>query len=89
VDFVYYGDSDEEEEERLLLGGRHKWDERSFAVSCNFVDCLRIRENGDGRRFQTMRLSPEYGTRHMLANSMLRERPLTLKGINKVNFCNH
>jgi len=72
----------------MLIREHHflcRWDETSFGVSCNFADCLRIRETGDSRRFQTMRLSPEYGTRHMLANGMLRERPLPLPGVNKVS----
>ncbi len=91
LDFMYYGDSDEDEDDvssdKDKSAVRRWWeDERSFAVSCNFADCLRSRETGDAARFQTMRLSSEYGTRHMLSNAMLREYPVALPNMNKV-FC--
>ncbi len=125
VDFLYYPDSDDEEDGGGGGGGgggrggggrdRSKWDERAFAVSCNFVDCLRSREFGDSSRFQvttvtistffltiftikdafffvfffllqTMRISSEYGTRHMLSNAMLREYTVSRPNMNKV-FC--
>ena len=47
---------------------------------------FRSREMGDDRRFTTMRLTGEYGTRHMLSNSMLKEYPIKHKGMNKI-FC--
>lgn len=58
----------------------------SFPLSCNFVDCVRSRELGDSRKFQTFRLNPEYGTRHMLSNAMLKEHQISVPGMNKV-FC--
>ena len=81
VDFLYYSDSDDEDE-----AGRIVSDNRSFALSCNFVDCVRSRETGDASKFRTTRLSGEYGTRHMLSNAMLREYPVSVPGMNKV-FC--
>merc|ERR550519_2669179 len=54
------------------------------AISCNFVDCLANRERGCDRKFQTMRLASEYGTRHLLSNAMLKEYPVTQSNVNKV-----
>ena len=39
-----------------------------------------------GGKFYTSRLNSEYGTRHMLANSMLKESPVYVPNMNKV-FC--
>ena len=57
-----------------------------FRVSCDFSDCLRSRETGCDEKFQSMRLASEYGTRHMLSNSMLKEYPVHSSVVNKV-FC--
>ena len=39
-------------------------EDSSYSISCNFVDCIANRERGCDRKFQTMRLASEYGTRH-------------------------
>ena len=44
------------------------------------------RERGCDKRFQTMKLASEYGTRHMLSNAMLKEYPGPAQQMNKV-FC--
>lgn len=83
-DFVYYSDSDDEEETDS------EYPSATLNISCNFVDCLANREMGLGRRFRPMRMDSEYGTRHMLTNSMLKEYPVTQPpGFSKVNkvFC--
>ena len=59
-------------------------------VLVNFTDCLTSREMGmsrlGGGKFFTSRLNSEYGTRHMLSNSLLKETPVTVPNMNKV-FC--
>lgn len=82
-DFVYYSDSEDESEDDSAV------EEQSHSISCNFVDCLANRERGCDRKFQTMRLASEYGTRHMLTNSMMKEYPVTQGSISKVSkvFC--
>ena len=59
-------------------------------VLVNFADCLTSREMGmsrlGGGKFFTSRLNSEYGTRHMLSNSLLKETPVTVPNMNKV-FC--
>jgi len=80
LDFVYYSDSEDEAVDEPQA------EESSYAISCNFVDCLANRERGCDRKFQTMRLASEYGTRHMLSNAMLKEYPVTQSSVNKV-FC--
>ena len=81
-DFLYYSDSEEEDEVRE--------EETGDRLSCNFADCMSARETGlpslSHGRFWTQRLSSEYGTRHMLANSMLKESPAPVPQMNKV-FC--
>lgn len=79
-DFIYYSESEEDEEE---VEGQ---DEASYRISCNFVDCIQTRERGCHRRLQTMRLSSEYGTRHMLSNAMLKENDVKINNMDKV-FC--
>jgi hypothetical protein len=79
LDFVYYSDSEDETEAAEV-----PLEESSYAISCNFVDCLSNRERGCDRKFQTMRLASEYGTRHMLSNAMLKEYPVTQTNVNKV-----
>lgn len=83
-DFLYYSDSDEEDEVR------DPYLSETDRVSCNFADCMSARETGLPNlahgRFWTQRLSSEYGTRHMLANSMLKESPASIPQMNKV-FC--
>lgn len=83
LDFLYYSDSDDEATET------EPEIQPSYPISCNFVDCISNRERGCDRRFQTMRLASEYGTRHMLSNSMMKEYPVTQAHINKVSkvFC--
>jgi len=81
LDFVYYSDSEDE-----AVDAEPQAEESSYAISCNFVDCLANRERGCDRKFQTMRLASEYGTRHMLSNAMLKEYPVTQSNVNKV-FC--
>ena len=44
------------------------------------------RERGTDRRFQNMRLTSEYATRHMLSNAMMKEYPISQPNMNKV-FC--
>jgi len=97
-DFVCYSESEESEDEedysnvlsssRRRLGGRFA--ESGDRVSVNFADCLQARELGlngvGGGRFFSSRLSSEYGTRHMLSNSMLKETPIVVPHMNKV-FC--
>ena len=84
-DFLYYSDSEEEDEvvDPYLT-------EAGDRLSCNFADCMSARETGlpslSAGRFWTQRLSSEYGTRHMLANSMLKESPASVPQMNKV-FC--
>ena len=84
-DFLYYSDSEEEDEviDPYLT-------ETGDRLSCNFADCMSARETGlpslSAGRFWTQRLSSEYGTRHMLANSMLKESPASVPQMNKV-FC--
>jgi len=78
LDFVYYSDSEDEAVDEPQA------EESSYAISCNFVDCLANRERGCDRKFQTMRLASEYGTRHMLSNAMLKEYPVTQSSVNKV-----
>ena len=83
-DFLYYSDSEEEEL------GLENLDSAGDRISCNFTDCLKNRELtgasvGSGRLY-SQRLSSEYGTRHMLANSMLKETPISLPQMNKI-FC--
>ena len=60
------------------------------SVLVNFADCLTSREMGmsrlGGGKFFTSRLNSEYGTRHMLSNSLLKETPVTVPNMNKV-FC--
>ena len=60
------------------------------SVLVNFADCLTSREMGmsrlGGSKFFTSRLNSEYGTRHMLSNSLLKETPVTVPNMNKV-FC--
>ena len=84
-DFLYYSDSDEEDEVRDPYLA-----ETGDRLSCNFADCMSARETGlpnlSYGRFWTQRLSSEYGTRHMLANSMLKESPASIPQMNKV-FC--
>lgn len=46
----------------------------------------RARELGLDHRFTPVRLSSEYGTRHMLSNSMLKEYPVLRPKMNKI-FC--
>lgn len=82
VDFVYYSDSEDETE----VGPGPSNDTASYNISCSFVDCIANRERGCDKRFQTMKLASEYGTRHMLSNNMLKEYPVTLTNMNKV-FC--
>lgn len=79
LDFVYYSDSEDE-----AVDAEPQAEESSYAISCNFVDCLANRERGCDRKFQTMRLASEYGTRHMLSNAMLKEYPVTQSNVNKV-----
>jgi len=83
LDFLYYSDSEDESPEVVPE------EESSYSISCNFVDCIANRERGCDRRFQTMRLASEYGTRHMLSNAMLREYPVSQSQVNKVSkvFC--
>jgi len=82
VDFIYYSESEEEEEEEDPV----RLSDNSFQISCNFVDCIKNRQLGLHKKFQTMRLSSEYGTRHMLSNSMLKEHEVKIPNMNKV-FC--
>jgi len=79
LDFVYYSDSEDEQDESNP-------DEPGYSISCNFVDCIMNRERGLDRRFQTMRLTSEYATRHMLSNAMMKEYPIPQSNMNKV-FC--
>ena len=83
-DFLYYSDSEEEEI------GLENPDTAGDRISCNFTDCLKNRElTGSsiaGGRLYSQRLSSEYGTRHMLANNMLKESALSLPHMNKI-FC--
>jgi hypothetical protein len=80
-DFLYYSDSEDEESGLENLGDR---------ISCNFADCLKNREmtgaTVGGGRLYSQRLSSEYGTRHMLSNSMLKETTISLPHMNKI-FC--
>ena len=84
-DFLYYSDSEEEDE--VIDPYLAKTGDR---LSCNFADCMSARETGlpnlSHGRFWTQRLSSEYGTRHMLANGMLKESPASVPQMNKV-FC--
>ncbi|XP_023320143.1 DDB1- and CUL4-associated factor 12 isoform X2 [Eurytemora carolleeae] len=79
LDFIYYDDESEDEDAVAAT-------ENSYDISCNFVDCMMNRQRGDHRKFQTMKLSSEYGTRHMLSNSMLKEHEIKIGNMNKV-FC--
>eukprot|EP00096_Caligus_rogercresseyi_P007173 TRINITY_DN2484_c0_g1_i2.p1 TRINITY_DN2484_c0_g1~~TRINITY_DN2484_c0_g1_i2.p1 ORF type:complete len:480 (-),score=93.05 TRINITY_DN2484_c0_g1_i2:479-1918(-) len=80
ADFVYYDEEDETsdtDEGFIPFGGE--------SVSCNVADCLLNREMGlDRTGFQRMRLTSEYGTRHILSNAMLREYTLNVPDMNKV-----
>jgi len=77
MDFVYYSDSEEEDTDAP---------DNSYPISCNFVDCIQNRQRGLNKKFQTMRISSEYGTRHMLSNSMMKEHEVKIGNMNKV-FC--
>ncbi len=81
---MYYSDSEEED------FGIENLDASGDRLSCNFVDCLSTRELGipsvSGGRFYSQRLSSEYGTRHMLTNSMLKETAVSVPQMNKI-FC--
>ena len=77
LDFVYYSDSEEDDGDGP---------DTTFPISCSFVDCMQNRQLGLHKRFQTMRISSEYGTRHMLSNSMMKEREVKIGNMNKV-FC--
>ena len=59
-------------------------DDTGYSISCNFVDCISNREMGSNRRFQNMRLTSEYATRHMLSNAMMKECPISQPNMNKV-----
>ena len=50
------------------------------------MECITNREMGCDRRFQQMRLTSEYATRHMLSNAMLKEYQISQANTNKV-FC--
>ena len=107
LDFVYYSDSEDEAVDgngifndsvqiTNLTSAEPQAEESSYAISCNFVDCLANRwiwkpnnsqhatsserclksitlmsliflwrERGCDRKFQTMRLASEYGTRYV------------------------
>jgi len=85
-DFLYYSDSDDDEEEEEAESESLSYNP---SISCNFIDCLANREMGHSRRFRPVRMSSEYGTRHMLTNSMFKEYPVSpgpSTGFSKV-FC--
>jgi len=77
LDFVYYSDSEEDEDQQV---------DNSFQISCNFVDCMQNRKQGCHKKFQPMRVSSEYGTRHMLTNAMMKEHEVKIGNMDKV-FC--
>jgi len=85
-DFIYYPDSDDEDYEINGLGTQDTGEQ----LSCNFVDYLSARESGlssiGGGRFFHERLSTEYGTRHMLANAMMKETSVLMPNMDKI-FC--
>ena len=92
-DFVCYSESEDSDDEFSASSShRHKerFAESGDRISVNFVDCLQGRELGlgnvGGGKFFASRLSSEYGTRHMLSNSMLKEKNITVPNMNKV-FC--
>ena len=47
------------------------------------------RERGTDRRFQNMRLTSEYATRHMLSNAMMKEYPISQSNMNKVSLSDY
>ena len=85
-DFMYYESSDDEDFEVQGLGTSAAGEQ----LSCNFVDYLSARESGmpkvGGGRFFPERLSTEYGTRHMLANAMMKETSVLMPNMDKI-FC--
>ena len=85
-DFLYYSDSDDEDFEINGLGTQVTGEQ----LSCNFVDYLSAREFGlsgvGGGRFFPEKLSTEYGTRHMLANAMMKETSVLMPNMDKI-FC--
>lgn len=85
-DFLYYSDSDDEDFDLAGAGYQPGGDR----LSCNFVDCLAARETGlhqlGGGRYFNQRLSSEYGTRHMLANAMMKETSVLMPNMDKI-FC--
>lgn len=72
-DFLCYSDSEDEEEV-----------EKSIDISCSFAQCAQNRQLGLNRKFQSMEMSSEYATRHMLSNSMMKEYEITIGNMNKV-----
>jgi len=90
---MLYSESDDSDDDCAAIGDLNKGrraDLNCDRVSVNFTDCLTAREMGmshlGGGKFYTSRLNSEYGTRHMLANSMLKESPVYVPNMNKV-FC--
>jgi len=92
-EFMLYTESDDSDDDCAELGELNQG--RRAALNCdrisvNFADCLTSREMGmsrlGGGKFFTSRLNSEYGTRHMLSNSLLKETPVTVPNMNKV-FC--
>ncbi len=81
-----YSDSDDED---FTVSGLNQPD-LGDRLSCSFVDCLTARETGlsriSGGRYYQQRLSSEYGTRHMLANAMLKETAILVPQMDKI-FC--
>ena len=70
----------------MLLDENSCEEPAGYSISCNFVECINNREMGCDRRFQQMRLTSEYATRHMLSNAMLKEYQISQANTNKV-FC--
>jgi hypothetical protein len=56
-----------------------------FIISCYWKDTKLI-EIIFCRKFQTMEMSSEYATRHMLSNSMMKEYEITIGNMNKVKI---
>lgn len=75
-DFVCYDDSDDDEDSP-------SYQHRALRTSFNVVDYIRSREY-DFRETRTF--NSDYGSRHILAHDMFKERPISLNNMNKV-FC--
>ncbi|KAK3873440.1 hypothetical protein Pcinc_018100 [Petrolisthes cinctipes] len=59
--------------------------QKYLPLSRNFADYVLTRSRGCGR-LEHQQINEEFGTRHMLATGMFKERPIPLNRINKV-FC--